>query len=311
MSTVDDAPEQDFSLLDRVRELGVPVEVESGPLDRIVSVDGLRLHYLEWGNATAPTMLLFHGGSAHGHTWDMVAPAFGGRYHVLAPDHRGHGDSEWALDGNYQRTAYVGDLRALVVAEKLAPLVLVGHSAGANTSLTYAGLYPQDVTALVMVDSGPGLADEAYERAGRVGAGNHQIQGSLETFVERVRSYSPHWPDWQVRWQVQHSVRPHPGGSWTWKGDPVLRNPERRAQRGQGQQDAEELWGYWLKLRCPTLIVRGVSSRIFPPETAERLHHRLPGARLVEVPNAGHRVPEDNPAEFVRVLSTFLSSMAG
>src|SRR5205807_5087704 len=133
-----------------------PVATASGPEDRTVLVNGLRLHYLDWGNAKAPTMLLVHGGSAQAHIWDMVAPAFAGQYHVVAPDHRGHGESAWAPDGNYEREAYISDLKGLVMAEALAPLVLVGHSAGANSAVTYAGLYPEDVSVLIMIDSGPG-----------------------------------------------------------------------------------------------------------------------------------------------------------
>jgi len=271
-----------------------------------VVVNGLRLHYLDWGNEDALTMLLVHGGSAHAHIWDTVAPAFAGEHHVIAVDLRGHGDSEWAPDGAYDRAAYIADLRELVSTEKLAPMVLVGHSMGANTALSYAARHPDEIQALVMVDSGPGLADEAYERAGRVRAGT-PMEASFEEFVDRVRRYSPYWPTELVQSEVRHSLRPLPGGRWTWKGDPLLRSSERHRKR-RGQEDAQELWTAWKHLRCPTLVVRGESSRILPPEVAGRLLQALPGARLVEVPKAGHRVPQDNPSEFVGAVSAFLSA---
>lgn len=295
---------QDPSLLEWVRQLGVPVEVESEPLDRTVTVNGLLMHFLDWGNASAPTMLLVHGGSTHAHIWDLVAPAFARRYHVVAPDLRGHGDSAWAPDGAYHRAAHISDLEQLVATEKLAPLVLVGHSMGGNVALGYAAQRPQDILTLVLVDSGPGFADDAFERANRVSAGN-PLEGSFESFVERVHSYSPHWPPWQVRWQVRHSLRPLSGDRWTWKGDPFLRSAQRRARR-RPQEDVEQLWAAWDGLQCDTLIVRGGSSRMFRRETAERLLQRLPAARFVEVPRAGHRVPEDNPADFVQALNLFL-----
>ena len=69
-----------------------------------------------------------------------------------------------------------------------------------------------------------------------------------------------------------------------------------------------ELWECWERLRCPTLLVRGAMSRLFVIEAANRLLQRLPTARFVEVPAAGHRVPQDNPAGFIRVLEQFLSS---
>ena len=70
----------------------------------------LRLHYLDWGNGAAPNMLLVHGVQDHCRTWDWFAHAFLDDYHIIAPDMRGHGDSEWARGSSYHQIDYVFDL---------------------------------------------------------------------------------------------------------------------------------------------------------------------------------------------------------
>src|SRR5205085_2757862 len=77
----------------------------SGPTSRIYFSQRLRLHYVDWGNPTAPPLLLVHGGRDHCRNWDWVASALRRDWHVLAPDLRGHGDSQWPPDGNYSTAA--------------------------------------------------------------------------------------------------------------------------------------------------------------------------------------------------------------
>src|SRR5262245_62675297 len=77
--------------------------------DRTIEANGLRLHYLDWGNDAAPPMLLLHGFSGHAHTWDAFARAMRSRYRVLALDQRGHGDSDRARNGAYTVDDHVGD----------------------------------------------------------------------------------------------------------------------------------------------------------------------------------------------------------
>lgn len=267
-------------------------------------MNGLRLHYLDWGNPDAPPLLLVHGGSTNLHVWDLAAVALADRYHIVAFDQRGHGDSDWAPDGGYASDVYVNDLKGVIDALGLAPVLLVGHSMGGSNSLAFTVTYPEIVCALVMVDAGPGQAEDSTERAIRAAAAGPPA-GSFDAFVETVQGYTPWWPLWQIRRQVRHSVRPLPDGQWTWKGDPVLRNADRRRTRHQSRATTDR-WAVWDKVHCPALIVRGALSRILPPESAQEMHARHPNSRLVEIQKAGHRVMEDNPAEFVRALQDFL-----
>ena len=85
----------------------------------------LRLHYLDWGNAGAEHVLLLHGMRDHCHSWDWVAQQLCDRFHVIAPDLRGHGDSQWAIGSGYAHTDYVYDIAQLVRQTDLAPVAII------------------------------------------------------------------------------------------------------------------------------------------------------------------------------------------
>src|SRR3546814_19606951 len=102
----------------------------------------MRLHYLDWGNSAAPTLILVHGGFDHARSWDWTARALAKDYHVVAPDLRGHGDSAWSAEGSYMIANCVYDLAQLIEQLGREPVILVGHSLGGSVALRYAGLFP-------------------------------------------------------------------------------------------------------------------------------------------------------------------------
>ncbi len=113
---------------------------------------GLRLNVCAWGRAAAPPLVLLHGVRDHARSWDRIAEAFAGRYRVLAPDLRGHGDSEWAKGGFYLSEGYVFDLAELVETLRLETFSLIGHSLGGNVGLRYAALFPEKVRGIVAIE---------------------------------------------------------------------------------------------------------------------------------------------------------------
>src|SRR5204863_9199828 len=122
-----------------------------GPTSRHYISQRLRLHYVDWGNPDAPPLLLVHGGRDHCRNWDWVASALRHDWHVLAPDLRGHGDSQWSPDGNYSTGAYVYDLAQLIHQQELAPVTVIAHSLGGNLAIRYTGIYPENVRRLVAI----------------------------------------------------------------------------------------------------------------------------------------------------------------
>ena len=120
---------------------------------RFIEAGGLRLHYLDYGTAGLPPMLCIHGGGAHAHWFDFVAPGFTDKYHVRALDLRGHGESAWSVDGDYSFERFSADIAEVAEQLDLRDFVLVGHSRGGMISMMYAASRPPRLGKLVVVDS--------------------------------------------------------------------------------------------------------------------------------------------------------------
>ena len=138
-----------------------------GPASHTFFSQRLRLHYVDWGNADKPPLLLLHGGRDHCRNWDWTAAALRDDWHVIAPDLRGHGDSQWSADGNYALAGYIYDLAQLIHGQRLPPVTIIAHSLGGNVALRYAGIYPETVAKLVAIE-GLGPPPEMWaERSAR------------------------------------------------------------------------------------------------------------------------------------------------
>ena len=300
---------QGLSLHDAARAQGVTFQREAVPEDRYVEANGMRFHYLDWGNPDGPDMLLLHGFAQTCHSWDFVALSFCDRYHVVALDQRGHGDSDWAGDGDYSPETQQVDIAGVVQALNLEDFVLMGLSMGGRNSFTYAANHQGQVRALVVVDAGP-----ENMRAGSQNIRSFVQQedelDSVDEFVQRVLQYNPRRDPVQVRGSIMHNLKQLPSGRWTWKYDRRLRQPGGRRFQ-QGPETTERLWGYLESLQCPTLVVRGSQSDIVALDTADGMHQRIPNGRLATVENAGHLVMGDNPSGFERVVTGFLLDVAG
>ncbi len=126
-------------------------------------VNGLALNCLDYGGEGKPPILFLHGGSAHAHWWDFVAPAFVGDFHVLALDQRGHGESEWADEWAYASRHYVSDLDQVICTWGFGAPILVGHSMGAHNVLAYAAEHSDKLRAIVALDPPPDYTERAVE----------------------------------------------------------------------------------------------------------------------------------------------------
>ena len=301
-----DANQQGLSLYDAARAMGVPFEAETVPRDRFTSANGLRFHYLEWGDPANPAMLLLHGFAQTCHSWDFIALAFSHRFHVISMDQRGHGDTDWAPDGDYSPEAHRKDTHAFVEALGLDEVVLIGLSMGGRNALTYAANHPERVKAVVIVDAAPENLRAGSQNIRRFIQQDDELD-SVEEFVERVLKYNPRRSPDQVRGSIMHNLKQLPSGKWTWKYDRLLRSSDRRWQSDPNL--TSRLWGYVENLNPPTLVVRGARSDLIATRTAEEMHRRIPNCTLATVENAGHLVPGDNPAGFARTVSDFIASL--
>lgn len=123
---------------------------------RFVVRDDLKLHHLDWGNHGRHPIVLVHGSRLHAHVWNHFSRRFRDRYHIIALDQRGHGDSGWGAQDGYQMENFYQDLRAVVEARGLSRFTLIGHSLGGRVSMLYAHRHPDLVERMVLVDITPG-----------------------------------------------------------------------------------------------------------------------------------------------------------
>ena len=301
------ASKQALSLYDAARAMGVKFTNENAPQDKFVNANGMRFHYLEWGNPDNPPMLLLHGFAQTCHSWDFVALGFSDNYRVIVLDQRGHGDSDWASDGDYSPETQQEDISGVVNELGLDNFVLMGLSMGGRNSFTYAANNSGKVKALVVVDAAPQNMQQGTQNIRSFVQQDDELD-SVDAFVERVLQYNPRRDPQQVRGSILHNLKELPNGKWTWKYDRALRSPGRRM--GSDAETEKRLWGYIESLQCPTLLVRGGASDIVAMDTADRMHQAIPNSRIATIEGAGHLVMGDSPSGFHAAVTEFLASLA-
>ena len=252
-------------------------------------------------------MLLLHGFAQQCHSWDFVALAFADRYRIIALDQRGHGDSDWASDGDYSPETQQKDIEAFVNSLGIQRFVLMGLSMGGRNSFTYAANNPDRVEALIIVDAGPENVRTGTQNIRNFVEQEDELD-SIDAFVDRVIKYNPRRDPIQIRGSIVNNLRELPNGKWTWKYDKILRSPGRMG----GTQDPDmtnRLWNYVESLQCPTLVVRGDKSDIIATNTADEMANRIPNGKVAIVENAGHLVMGDNPSGFESAVTQFIKTL--
>jgi pimeloyl-ACP methyl ester carboxylesterase len=294
--------DQEQALLDAAERAGITPRVAPTPRDRMGVVNGIRLHWLEWGDPDLPAIVFLHGGNLTAHTWDLVCLSLADRYHCLAVDLRGHGDSEWPADADYRIASYSDDVRAFL-SELKAPAVLVGMSLGGLAALiTAAGT---ELAGLVLVDIGPEPRREGTKDI-RAFARSSAEPAPFEDYVQRSVRFNPLRQPELLRRSLLHNLRRLPDGLWVWKWDP-RRITEARLDRAS---ETPGLWAAAAAVTVPALVLRGAKSTVFLDEDAERLVEVIPTARSLTVADAGHSIQGDNPAGFVAAIEPFLAEVA-
>lgn len=274
----------------------------------------LRLHYVDWGNPDAPTLILLHGGRDHARSWDWVARELRNDWHIIAPDLRGHGDSAWSPDGAYAEPYFIYDLTQLIHQLRQETVAIVAHSLGGTIATRYAGLYPERVRKLAAIEglgySPASLAErrkkpydqhmrEWIEERRLTSTRAHRRYSTIETALERMRAENPHLSERQARGLTRHGVNRNEDGSFSWKFDNYIRSfpppdlPE------------EELFRLWGRIACPVLLIHGKNSWASNPEEDGRARH-FRDARVISFENAGHWPHHDQFEAFTAALRAFL-----
>jgi pimeloyl-ACP methyl ester carboxylesterase len=287
-----------------------------GPASHTYFSQRLRLHYVDWGNPDKPPLVLLHGGRDHCRNWDWVAQALRADWHIIAPDLRGHGDSQWSTNGSYDMAGYVYDLAQLIHQQRLAPVTIIAHSLGGNITLRYAGIYPEAVSRLVAIEGlGPSrafvterAAIDFSRRMDEWVQGQRALAGrlprrypSIEDAFRRMQDENPHLTAEQARHLTVHGVSQNEDGTYSWKFDNYVRAWPPYDMRGK------DIQALWARINCPTLLLYGSESRAGNPESDGRARH-FRNARVIGIDRAGHWLHHDRLDEFLRIVREFLAS---
>ena len=271
-------------------------------------------------------MLLVHGGRDHCRNWDWVARDLSRDYHVIAPDLRGHGDSQWMIGGSYGTADYVYDIAQLLHQKQMTPATIISHSLGASVSLAYTGLYPDTVKALVAIEgmglpslttksptsptspasakSGDSTAtgrllDDWVRNTRRIAGRLPRRYPTLEDAFQRMQTENPHLSEAQARHLTIHGSNQNEDGTYSWKFDNYVRTT---APVGL---TAEQIHHLYERITCPTLLVYGSESWVPNPANDGRARY-LSKMRLAVIEDAGHWVHHDQLTEFLSIVREFL-----
>ena len=265
--------------------------------DKFINVNGLRLHYLDWGAPGKQAFIMLHGIGRMAHSFDHIAPQFNSDYHVIALDMRGHGDSQWSSEGAYLVEDYARDLAAFIEQLNLRNVILLGNSTGGRVVQYYAGTHPDRMAKLIVEDVGPERTNEiASGFARRVQQEENGWASEDELVASLMRAGGKTSEELQRNYAHFGSKR-REDGRIVWKRDPNL---------VKGFVPTE-LWAPVLKIKCPTIYILGGASTIVPPETQQKLRDNLPAVQIVTMPKLGHYPHQEAPADYIRIVQAFLA----
>ena len=285
-------------------------EIQGKPSSHSYFSHRLRLHFLDWGNVDADNMVLVHGIHDHCHAWDWMADHFRHKHHVVAPDLRGHGDSEWSKGGTYALTDNVYDLYQLVKQQDLAPLTLVSHSLGGTISSLYAGLYPDTVDKLVIIEGvglypwNPNIGSRQLLR-GWIESGVSMAGRSPRKYLElndaihRMESQNPHLSPEQAAYLTNHGTYQNEDGSYSWKFDNYTR------LRTIYDVPHDDMCRAWEAITCPVLILN--SDNGYPHRIGQdRTDQYFEDLHMETIVDASHWTHHDQLVEVQSKIDDFL-----
>ena len=264
---------------------------------------GVRLAGDSWGDPKRPLVILQHGGGQTRHAWKGAGEMLAGQgYYAVAFDARGHGDSDWAPDGDYRQSIMVEDLKCLIAQLGNPRPALVGASMGGGTSLVAVGEDHVDATALVLVDIAPRVEPEGVDKIRAFMSQCPDGFDSLEQVADAIANYQPHRKRARNLDGLAKNVRLGDDGKYHWHWDPNL-----HANRATLEKRRLRLEACARNLKLPTLLVRGGLSDVLTEEGAQEFLKLCPHCEYVNVAGAAHMVAGDRNDIFGTAVIGFLA----
>lgn len=264
----------------------------------------VRLHADVVGDETLPPVMFLHGGGQTRGSWGHALEAVARQgFHGIALDLRGHGDSDWAKDGDYKFDAHRADLLQ-VLGQVCQKPVLIGASLGGLISLLVAGERPAAVRGLALIDIVPRFATKGADRIVEFMTSRPEGFKTIEDAAAAVANYLPHRPKPPDHTGLMRNLRRRDDGRFHWHWDPRTMSRENMPDAATMVPRLEDAARH---LTCPTLVVRGRRSDVVDEDGVEAFVSLVPHAKFVEVPGAEHMVAGDDNDAFNKVVLEFLN----
>lgn len=272
------------------------------PVVRRINVDvsgGRSISGIQWGDAS-PDLVLLHGGAQNAHTWDTVALAL--NRPLVAFDLPGHGHTPWRDDHDYSLPNMAADIAAAIADVAPGAEAVIGMSLGGMTALTVAGVAPEVVRRLGLVDITPGVDEKKAEPIIAFVDGP-QFFDDFDTLLARTIEFNPKRSESSLRRGVLHNAHEVEDGRWSWRWDPE--RPEKRSE--DGSIGFDEMWDALGAVTVPVALWRGDRSTVVDDSDVELFRQHQPTGLYELVPDAGHSIQGDQPLVLARHIETFLS----
>lgn len=279
---------------------------------RIALETGLSYHYLEWDSAASDhTLVLVHGFLDFCSGWrGAVSPELQKRFHIIAPDMRGHGDSDHVGAGGYYHFLdYVADLRSFAGKLGRGTLSMVGHSMGGSIVGYYAGAFPETLHKVVLMEGmgppetttpAPARVQHWVRGWNRARARKPHLYADIEAAAEKLRHRDPKLNPQLARDLAKWGTREIEGGR-VFKHDPL------HLSQGPTPYSVEVALEFWRRISCPVLLVDGADSNMrLGPEEHNRRVAGLTNTREHVIEGAGHMIQRHQPDALAELLLGFL-----
>jgi pimeloyl-ACP methyl ester carboxylesterase len=280
---------------------------------QFLPIRGLRYHVRTWGDPCAPKLFMLHGWMDVSASFQFLVDALQKDWHVLAPDWRGYGLTEWPQDG-YWFQDYVGDLDALLrTLSPDAPVDLVGHSLGGNVAGLYAGVRAERVRTLVSLEGFGIPGGQDSQAPGRLlkwldalaDPRGLRPYASFAEAADRLQKTNPRLPRARAEFLAQHWAEQLPDGTVRLRADPKHRLPFPTVSH------PGEWLATWRSITAPVLWVLADASHIKGWATAseeewQRRMGAVPDLTFETIANAAHMLHHDQPEAVAHLIESFI-----
>lgn len=269
---------------------------------RFTTNKGLSLATDTWGKDNHQPVLFLHGGGQNRYSWGETAQAVASNgFQAITVDLRGHGESDYASDGDYRVECFVDDIEAFVAKLPVAPII-VGASLGGIISLILAGERKIPVKGIVLVDVTPRVADEGVERIVSFMRKHQDGFDSLEEAARAISTYLPHRKRIVDTSGLSKHLCKKNDGRYYWHWDPCLLDTLDL----EDDEDGQRLFRSAKLVDVPLLLLRGVLSDVVTEEIVEEFLNAVPQAKCINIKEAAHTVAGDSNTVFTNAVLSFL-----